>query len=61
MRVVIKARWRAVLKNSTHTRIIDRLKPTGDLEDSCKGSKFWSASLKVCLGHGIARGISSRQ
>ena len=25
------------------------------------GSKFWSASLKVCLGYGVARRISSRQ
>ena len=31
-----------MLKDSTHTRIIDRLKPTGDSEDSCcEGSKFW--------------------
>ena len=47
--------------DSTHTGIIDWLKPSGKDEDSCEGSKFWSASLKVCLGHGVARGISSRE
>ena len=30
MRVVIEAGKRAMLKDSTHTRIIDRLKPMGD-------------------------------
>ena len=53
--------WGRGLCYSTHTGIIDRLKPTGNSEDSCEGSKFWFASLKVCLGHGVARGISSRQ
>ena len=47
--------------DSIHTEIIDRLKPSRKDEDSCEWSKFWSASLKVCLGHGVARGISSRQ
>ena len=41
MRVVIEAGRRAVLKDSTHTRIIDRLKPLGEDEDGCEGSKFW--------------------
>ena len=30
MRVVVEAGRKAVLNDSTHTRIIDRLKPSGD-------------------------------
>ena len=52
---------RGCAKESTHTGIIDRLEPLGINEDSCEGSKFWLQVLKVCLGHGVARGISSRQ
>ena len=61
MRVGVRGWLGGCAKDSIHTEIIDRLEPSGKVEDSCEGSKFWSASLKVCLGHGVARGISSRQ
>ena len=39
--MVFEVEWRAVLGDSTHTGIIDRLEPSGKDEDSCEGSKFW--------------------
>ena len=41
LRVGVRGWVEGCAKDSTHTRIIDRLKPTGELEDSCGGSKFW--------------------
>ena len=61
MRVGVRGWLEGCAKGSTHTRIIDRLEPSVKDEDSCEGSKFWGGNLKVCLGHGIAREISSRQ
>ena len=50
----------AVLSGSTHAGIIDRLEPSGRGKDGCRVYVLF-ASLKVCLGYGVARGISSRQ
>ena len=47
--------------DNTHTGIIDRLGPSGKTKIVVRGVSSGVQVFKVCLGHGVARGISSRQ